>query len=308
MRMRTSRLSPRAGTNMVKDVRLDINFDNIYGVYYSGNNVKGDVILDIHQASKLKAIKIRFRDIHGDSHSLLNLLDLNADPSASLGCEAENEKFVCCFCCRSGPISATLGVRKSGYVPGESITLGTTITNHSNRNISSAILEFQMVVIYHARGRRKTYQKRIASCNRGQIKPGESDDWSPNDLVVPSLPPSYLKLSVHIAGPAFQMRVPVDIIIGSIPLLSTVKEYGPPPPLCEVHPDMSPSPILGLPASIPDPSFAEGILKLKDEEDDFSDEHFRGRSHYTPVYTYYNWNPPKSDTIQMDNETSMFSQ
>lgn len=55
------------------------------------------------------------------------------------------------------------------------------------------------------------------------------------------------------------------------------------------------------------PSFADGVLKCKDENEDFSDDQFRGRSHYTPVYTYYNWNSPKSDKIQMDNETSVFS-
>lgn len=54
MRFKTSRLSPRVGTNMVKDIRLEINFNNLYSVYYSGNSVRGDVILDIHQSFKLK--------------------------------------------------------------------------------------------------------------------------------------------------------------------------------------------------------------------------------------------------------------
>lgn len=52
---------------------------------------------------------------------------------------------MCCFCCLSGPISATLCLPKRGYVPGEPIRFGAEIVNLSRRKMGCVSVELKMV-------------------------------------------------------------------------------------------------------------------------------------------------------------------
>ena len=61
--------------------------------------------------------------------------------------EGEDDKMICCLCCASGPISARLRLDRSGYVPGEYITLGGEIDNQSTRKVKNIKLQLQMVSI-----------------------------------------------------------------------------------------------------------------------------------------------------------------
>ena len=70
---------------------------------------------------------------------------LNFDPNIvvylcmfQLPVQGNNSKFLCCLCCKTGPISALFRVDRSGYVPGDSIILNAEISNNSNRTMNSS--------------------------------------------------------------------------------------------------------------------------------------------------------------------------
>lgn len=49
------------------------------------------------------------------------------------GAQNQESKFLCCLCCRSGPISGTVNVNRSGFVPGEAIHFNAEIQNMTSR-------------------------------------------------------------------------------------------------------------------------------------------------------------------------------
>lgn len=62
--------------------------------------------------------------------------------------EASNDMTLCCLCCKSGPISATLYLETIGFVPGEGIPIHVEIENRSGRKISAASVTLLMVNLY----------------------------------------------------------------------------------------------------------------------------------------------------------------
>lgn len=58
---------------------------------------------------------------------------------------SSNEKTLCCLCCASGPIHASFGIDRQGFVPGEAIQLTAEISNGSNRKIDKSYVELKMV-------------------------------------------------------------------------------------------------------------------------------------------------------------------
>lgn len=73
------------------------------------------------------------------------LLDLNTEWKASHSGELNKQKYICCFCCTSGPIGFTLKLPRIGYVPGESISFVVELFNMSQRNISTVTLALVQV-------------------------------------------------------------------------------------------------------------------------------------------------------------------
>ncbi|XP_046549331.1 arrestin domain-containing protein 3-like [Haliotis rubra] len=237
--------------------------------------------------------------------TVVNLLDLNSDPGAAVGSRGENEKTLCCLCCKSGPISCKFQIDRCGYVPGESIPIKAEVINHSNRRMKRSYAELFMVIIFHSTRKSRTDYRKIGEISHGEILPGDSDTWNGDLLPIPPLPPSklhgcriividyYVKFCVTPAGPAFQLEIPIKLIIGSIPLRSTVQQYGFPPPL--QGPSHSQLYQGGTQASappeasMPPPTYADsafGTVNIKDEDDS---EYTKGDMNYTPVYAYYNW-------------------
>ncbi|BFZ02492.1 hypothetical protein BsWGS_05531 [Bradybaena similaris] len=84
--------------------------------------------------------------------------------------------------------------------------------------------------------------KEVARVTRPPIEAYDMDQWNGEQLVIPPLPPSYLfgcgiidlryilQLNVDPSGPSFDLEVPLDILIGTIPL-SEVQQYPPMAPL-----------------------------------------------------------------------------
>ena len=53
----------------------------------------------------------------------------------------KDHKSLCCLCCKSGPISATMSLDRSGFVPGEKLTLNAEVDNKSNKTMSKSVVQ-----------------------------------------------------------------------------------------------------------------------------------------------------------------------
>nr|XP_022329069.1 arrestin domain-containing protein 3-like [Crassostrea virginica] len=234
----------------------------------------------------------RFDDNCVRAFTVLNALDLNQLPEANHGAEATDNKTICCLCCKSGPITGTIKVNRIGYVPGESVYFEASVQNLSNRECGISA-ELEMATIFHATTKSKSTHQRINSIQHQTLMPGDSDVWGGDRFIIPPLPPSYLsgcniidvrylvKLVVDPSGPAFDLNVPVEIIIGTIPLTSAVQQYQ--QTLSAVRPSAPPE------VAMPSPSYNEFILGSTHIGNEEGGEHTQGQVDFTPTYTYYNW-------------------
>ncbi|XP_025077865.1 uncharacterized protein LOC112554340 [Pomacea canaliculata] len=258
--------------------------------------------------------------------TVIGILDLNADANAVMPAEGVNQKTLCCLCCASGPITAAFHLERRGYVPGEAIKLLADIRNNSNRKMEKSYIDLRMITTFHATTKTRTNVKEIGRIVEGPIEEGQSFSWEGKVFVLPPLPPSYLagckiidiryilQLNVDPCGPSLDLEVPLEIIIGTIPLRQAVELCPPcapqpfqPPvgfpvtvggiggvgatPSVPLQPEMPYLPPSNIP-NLPPPSYNEcffGKVNVKDEDDD---EHTRGALDFAPMYTYYNWGYP----------------
>ncbi|XP_061173307.1 arrestin domain-containing protein 17-like [Saccostrea echinata] len=163
-------------------------------------------------------------------------VDLNRYPGAEASIEIQNFKYVCCWCCKSGPITGILRTSKTGYVSGEPVVFDITIQNRSRRVCGVSVV-FLKETIYHAKGEKKVCVSEIKKSQYEDVMPGEIQTWDDEEFDVPSVPPPclegcklitidhYLKLVIDPAGPAFHLTVPLKLIIGSIPSYGTYRMF-----------------------------------------------------------------------------------
>ncbi|KAK6180221.1 hypothetical protein SNE40_012413 [Patella caerulea] len=248
--------------------------------------------------------------------TIIHPVDLNQEPMARQGATRNGQKMLCCLCCKSGPISAVLRLGRLGYVPGEAIPITGEIINGSRRKIDSSFADITMTVQYHATYDTKTEHQIVSKLYHGSILPGDSDTWNGDLLRIPPIPPTGLRgcriidityrlaLTVVPSVIGFDLVVPIDILIGTIPLQPVARQYDPPPPRLLQPTGSNNVPLQSTVPSAPSymdtppPSYAEcvfGKVNIRDENDD---EHTRGNMEYAPpAYTYYNWNQQSNNTI-----------
>ncbi|GFO36973.1 arrestin domain-containing protein 3 [Plakobranchus ocellatus] len=238
--------------------------------------------------------------------TVISILDLNSQPSYAQRVQGEKQKHLCCLCCKSGPIVASFHLDRQGYVPGEAIILSAEISNGASRKMDKSYVELKMITTFRATTKSRTQTKVVGRVSRPEI-PGHSEDvWSGEQLVIPPVPPSFLlgcniidiryvvQLNVDPSGPALDLEIPLEIIIGTIPLMSVVAQN---PPMAPVGFDnASPWPLPPpseagmpqIPPNLPPPSYNECITGQVDIRGK-NDEHTRGDLSFAPAYTYYNW-------------------
>ncbi|CAG5116543.1 unnamed protein product [Candidula unifasciata] len=171
--------------------------------------------------------------------TVISPLDLSLEPNAAQPAYNTREKHICCMCCMSGPITATLRLSQKGYVPGETVTVSAEVNNSSRRKVDSISVELLMTTTFHTPHKSRSVTQQVARLHHGSLASGKSDKWEGDNFSVPSLPPSYLsgcsimeikytlELRVFPVGPAFELAVPLEIIIGTVPLRPTLESYLP---------------------------------------------------------------------------------
>ncbi|CAL1526418.1 unnamed protein product [Lymnaea stagnalis] len=245
-------------------------------------------------------------------------VDLNREPTASLPTQKKKVKRLCCLCCTSGPITAELRLSHKGYVPGETIFVNAEISNLSRRKVGSTSVELLMTTTFHTPIKSRSVTQQVATLHHGTLTSGKSDSWDGDRLVLPPLPPSYiigcsimdikytLELRVFPVGPAFELAVPLEILIGTVPLTSTVEQY------LTMHQMTPPTPrgvrcavgLRGASAALADddyrpsfltPTFSKSPMCHFHLHNDEDDHLMITETDYSPCYAIYNFQtvPPR---------------
>lgn len=150
--------------------------------------------------------KTALREPNGLTHKnqqvfiVMNPIDLNLEPpilanvgeQQALRCEVEHKLGITCV--GSGHVICRVSLDRGGYVPGESIGISASVSNRSSVTIKSTKAALTETIQYMARGKVVQSEKReLASLSRGKIRPGETDEWTNEQLYVPPLPPTNLR-------------------------------------------------------------------------------------------------------------------
>jgi len=175
------------------------------------------------------------------THFTINsILDLNQSPSAKDAGHNSDHKNLCCLCCKSGPISATVSTNRTGFVPGEVLHFFAEVDNKSNREMKGSFVNLVEMVTYKATRKTKNTRRVVAELRRGRIGPGEEDTWDNVLMHIPPVPPTNLggssniislqySLEFHVepTGVAFDLVVRLPITIGTIPITDYFSHYTP---------------------------------------------------------------------------------
>lgn len=236
-----------------------------------------------------------------------SVLDLNTVLNAGSPVQTTDSKTVCCLCCESDPVFATFRLDKIAYVPGESIVFDAEIQDGTGRGINSSVVKLLMWTVYQTPyGARNEQKREVARLVHGSVMPAGSDTWSREKLRVPPLPPSFLpncnlieihyiiELVVDVAESPFDLHLPLSVVIGTIPLRSTVQQYRPQigsnRAITEQPQGATGGPEPSAPSDfdLPPPSYRECVLGKVDtmEEDE---NYAAGNMTFAPSYTYYDW-------------------
>lgn len=92
------------------------------------------------------------------------------------------------------------------------LTLGisASVHNRSNVTVKSTRAALTETIQYMARGKVVQSERReLASLTRGKIRPGESDEWTNEQLYVPPLPPTNLR-GCHL------IKIQYDVYVSKI--------------------------------------------------------------------------------------------
>jgi len=258
---------------------------------------------------RIKAVVDRPWRFDHETHAFFTvdgLYDLNMDPSAASPLTMTNHKMLGILCCKSGPISATVQLDRSGYVPGEKIYLQAIADNQSTRLMNKTLVRLIQDTIFLANGRSKTCERKVFEYESGPIEPGESASWQDTALEIPPLPPSKLpncnniqieyriEFRVDPSGIGFDLVLKAPIVIGSIPLISTFNNFRRPSASPSITPSAPPSskkpsaPQFSQYPELPPPTYEEATADdfpgLRTEDDN---EHAEGNWDYRPQYPSY---------------------
>jgi len=243
--------------------------------------------------------------------NVVGVLDLNKDGGGWSSQSASNEKMFGSLCCVSGPLSATVQLPRSGYVPGENITLEAEADNKSSQIIEKTVMKLLQTIVYKAEGHEETIYTTIVEREKGGVYPGDSEVWKDSTMKVPALPPSELPRCTNIEikyeieftcetrGFGSNLRVSVPVFIGTIPLKSSFSQFrarpstniAPSVPCAPTVPDKEdkPPPFSAFAAypDLPPPTYEQARNLPSLTKDDSTEKHTQGNWNFKPSYPYY---------------------
>jgi len=139
-----------------------------------------------------------------------------------------DSKFICCWCCKTGPLNGEVACNKTGYVPGEVVVVNATLENLTNTDLPFTKINLKRNVKLRARGKTRTFsdipvKQEFEACNkRKTLNLNNKSVQLPVDMAPSLLPncniifPQYvIELEGQISGCHINLRVPCEIMVGS---------------------------------------------------------------------------------------------
>ncbi|CAD5119569.1 DgyrCDS8167 [Dimorphilus gyrociliatus] len=159
------------------------------------------------------------------------ILDLNADPDAKKAAENAGETTPGLFCFKSGRISASLSVDRRSTAPGLSVPFTAIIKNESGARVKSARIILSQQVIYKADKQTRRHSTPLKGVSRNKEIGAGTESWVGEITDIPPVVPSHLgagckfidvryilTLIVVPKGPGKELEVPLEIVIGTVPV------------------------------------------------------------------------------------------
>ncbi|KAB0801520.1 hypothetical protein PPYR_05874 [Photinus pyralis] len=258
--------------------------------------------------------------------TVLSPLDLNSNPRLKEPTRLALEKYFCCFCCKSGPLTCIISIPRTGYVSGQTIPVVLDVDNISNIEITNVQVSLRKIVTYHTQTPRRESKKDvkvIAEIKVGSTTPHGSNTYN-QPIVIPPIPPSNLTncnlidldyelyVELNISGFHTNLTGKIPITIGTTPLGPSSSAPTPISTKINIEPedftDLTPSndndskaPTMGwvnngniYPAL---PTFAEsqfGTSSIREKGDNEYVMYADNRQHYSPMYPVYSYTDAKS--------------
>lgn len=99
--------------------------------------------------------------------TILGMVDLNVMPSVTQPVTESNSKTFGFLCCKSGPLSSTVNLQRTGYAPGEAILVSAEVENLSSKTMNKTEAKLVQTIVFHSRsGKTKQSQSTIQVCYR----------------------------------------------------------------------------------------------------------------------------------------------
>lgn len=162
---------------------LDLNHNQLLRVRFRSFSIWNIVLVRWILSNFLLSVRIyqnsqKFLKFHSNQHPV-NL---------------ELQKSFCCLFCKSGPLSVTVYIPSTGYVPGQNVPVAVDIDNASNVDIQRVRISLRQICSFKASSPRHGLKKTshsISEASVGRIAERNCKQETVN-LTIPPIPPSYL--------------------------------------------------------------------------------------------------------------------
>lgn len=163
--------------------------------------------------------------------TVLGMLDLNTDPDAKRPGDNQQEVMLGPSCCKSGPVSGQLTVPRRGFAVGQSVPFTVRLENNSRKKLHVRVVLAQHAIFHADKQTRRSNSVLKVVSRPSEVKAGETITWEDEVKDVPPVQPTrlgggckmievkyFLTMIASVSGPGKDIEVPVEIIIGTVPL------------------------------------------------------------------------------------------
>ncbi|XP_046745653.1 arrestin domain-containing protein 17-like [Diprion similis] len=254
--------------------------------------------------------------------TIVSIFDLNRCSLAAVPVEEQNSKT---FWGHPKSLNMSVNIPVRGFVPGQVIPIKVLLSNESEVPVKSLEATLKQKVVFHAI-RKSSPMKVFVFKNEYPVEEGIGNKEVHLNFQVPPLPPSFLQfcsiidlryqldIKAKVSGCHRSLKLPIELIIGNIPLVAyEMPIFGNQPlcdvpglsPLCNQFSDNRPPPYTVIfPPSmeygdLPPPSYEESIRHGRlDREGPREDSNSNAETReFLPLYPVYRFETARAQTV-----------
>jgi len=238
---------------------------------FSGHNFTASV--EYKLKAKIKRRSSNSNNIQGSAVIYcVGNIPLSACPTPPLAPSFDKDsKYICCFCCKEGPINTEMNLNRTGFVPGEAILININIENLSKTDIRGTRLWLERRVVLKAEQNTKVEDDRIVQLNTEGCRRGDTKSLVNQALQIPlGMAPTDLpycniiqvvykvRAEVVVAGCHTNLQMTAPIFIASFHQPADQPPYAQPAPLVQPmapYPNQPAPSAPFLPPVLPQPAY-----------------------------------------------------